>query len=227
MIWEESQGGVLSATSWDLSPSAYVGVTAVTVEDSQDTSLILGNLENATTSHSGVDSRNYQFHNHQPKHRACPYRTCTYSGLAGGFPMLHWRLFAKFSFLSCMALEVGLGLRMCDLVQSFSLLTNLCSLHVSPRPFWLSQGLREDTAQPLIFSLSIHRNEKNQWPEGKHQSVKMFRVTARTKLLKISQGSQTAAEDRRGCCLQSMFLIFASPFLSWAEQSQLRKFYLI
>lgn len=51
--------------TWGFSSSAYVGVTAVPEEDSKDTSLILGNLKDATTSHSGVDSRNYQFHNHK------------------------------------------------------------------------------------------------------------------------------------------------------------------
>lgn len=44
MVWEESQDSALSTTAWDMSPSAYMGVTAVPEKDYQDISLILGNL---------------------------------------------------------------------------------------------------------------------------------------------------------------------------------------
>lgn len=158
----EKKGSCFSYHTWGFSSSACVGVTAVPQEDSKDTSLdeILGNLTNATTSHSGVDSRNYQFHNRKLKHRTCPWRSCTFPGLAAGFSVLHLGLFAEFSFPSCMALEVGPRLGTYDLVQNSSLLPNFYSLRLNPRSFWPSQDLGEDTAEPLIFSLPVHSNEK-------------------------------------------------------------------
>lgn len=74
--------------------------------------------------------------------------------------MAHLQLFAKFSFLSCTAPGVQLRPRLCDMGQRSSLLHNLCSWHVSLRSFWPTQGLGEDTAQALIFSLLLQSNEK-------------------------------------------------------------------
>lgn len=208
--------------TWGFSSSAYVGVTAVPEEDSKDTSLILGNLKDATTSHSGVDSRNYQFHNHKLKHRTCPYKSCTFPGLAAGFSVLRLGLFAKFSFPSCMALEVGPRLRTYDLVQSSSLLPNFYSLRLNPRSFWPSQGLGEDTAEPLIFSLPVRSNEKindqresispsgcsvSRWEQSSWKSP------PRTAKPQLKTGEAAAYK----ACLQSI----AFPFLWWAELFQL------
>lgn len=59
-----------------------------------------------------------------------------------------------------MAPGVGLGPRTYDTGQCSSLLPNLCSCHVNLISFWPTQGPGEDTAQPLIFTLPLHSNEK-------------------------------------------------------------------
>lgn len=80
--------------------------------------------------------------------------------LATGFLMAHLQVLAKLPFLSCLAPAVGRGPRTYDKGQCSSLWPNVCSHHVNLRSFWPTLGLGEDTAQPWIFSLPLHSNEK-------------------------------------------------------------------